>query len=180
MSKTIEEILAIFTGTQAEDWHKHANGGGWVYKNATVDATAYIGPDARVTGSAWVTGNARVTGSAWVTGSARVAGSAQVSGNALVAGSAWVKSPLYIQGSRHELTHTKAGWLKIGCQIMSIEDWQKKYKAIGRAEKYSKDEIAEYGAYIELFAARDKAVFGEMDDPRRLDVNPETREEGEK
>lgn len=47
-------------------WHRHPNGGGWVEDTATVDETAYVGPDARVYGAARVSGNAEVFGAAQV------------------------------------------------------------------------------------------------------------------
>ena len=34
--------------------HQHLNGGGWVADTASVDETAYVGPDARVFGNAKV------------------------------------------------------------------------------------------------------------------------------
>jgi hypothetical protein len=46
--------------------HKHPNGGGWVADTATVDDTAYVGPDAKVYGNAWVSENASVSGDARV------------------------------------------------------------------------------------------------------------------
>ena len=59
-------------------WHRHPNGGGWVQDTASVDETAYVGPDAEVSGTAWVYGNARVCGNAWVCGNAEVSGSRHV------------------------------------------------------------------------------------------------------
>jgi len=55
----------------------HANGGGFKQNGTTVDATAYIGPNARVLGSARVQGNARIEGRAVVSGGT-------VNGNAIV------------------------------------------------------------------------------------------------
>jgi carbonic anhydrase/acetyltransferase-like protein (isoleucine patch superfamily) len=68
-----------------------ANGGGWRSTSATVDATAYVGPNARVYGTAKVQGNARIEDYAVVTNSATVMGNAVVSGHALVRNSAVVK-----------------------------------------------------------------------------------------
>ena len=63
---------------------QHANGGGWKTSSATVDATAYVGPNARVLGTAQVRNNARVEDFAVVENSA------QVLNNAVVSGHAWV------------------------------------------------------------------------------------------
>lgn len=69
---------------------QHANGGGWKSNSATVDATAYIGPNALVLDSAQVRGNARVEDYAVVRGTAQVRDNAIVSGHALVRNSAQV------------------------------------------------------------------------------------------
>lgn len=63
---TISELLEQHPGTAAEDWHRHPNGGGWVYKTVSVDNTAYIGENARVYGKARVYDKAKVCGRAQV------------------------------------------------------------------------------------------------------------------
>ncbi|HEX9046886.1 MAG TPA: LamG-like jellyroll fold domain-containing protein, partial [Verrucomicrobiae bacterium] len=68
-----------------------SNGGGWRATTATVDATAYVGPNARVLGSAQVRGNARILDYAVVEGSALVTSNAVVSGHALVRDTAIVR-----------------------------------------------------------------------------------------
>ncbi len=68
-----------------------ANGGGWRATTATVDATAFVGPNARVLGSAKVRGNARLLDYAIVEGSAVVTNNAVISGHALVRDTAVVK-----------------------------------------------------------------------------------------
>ncbi len=70
---------------------QHANGGGWRAPTATVDATAYIGPNARVLNTAKVRNNARIEDYAVVEGSAIVSNNAVVSGHALVRNTAVVK-----------------------------------------------------------------------------------------
>ena len=62
----------------------HANGGGWIADTATVDATAYVGPNARVLGEAKVLGNARIEDFALITGNAVVKDHAKVSGGAII------------------------------------------------------------------------------------------------
>ena len=68
-----------------------ANGGGWRATTATVDATAYVGPNARVLGTAKVRANARIEDYAVVQGNATVTSNAVVSGHALVRDTAVVK-----------------------------------------------------------------------------------------
>jgi len=64
--------------------HQHPNGGGWVSDSATVDATAYVGPNAQVLNSAQVLGYARFEDYAVVKDTAQVRDNAVVSGHALV------------------------------------------------------------------------------------------------
>lgn len=69
---------------------RHTNGGGWKATTATVDATAYIGPDAQVLNSAQVRGYARIEDFAVVRNNARVRDNAVVSGHAEVRDNAQV------------------------------------------------------------------------------------------
>jgi len=68
-----------------------ANGGGWRASSATVDATAFVGPNARVLGTAKVRNYARILDYAMVEGSAIVTNYAVISGHALVRNTAIVK-----------------------------------------------------------------------------------------
>jgi carbonic anhydrase/acetyltransferase-like protein (isoleucine patch superfamily) len=69
---------------------QHVNGLGWKSTSATVDSTAYIGPNARVLGSAIVRNNARIEDYAVVKDNAQVLNNAVVSGHAVVRNSAIV------------------------------------------------------------------------------------------
>jgi hypothetical protein len=69
---------------------QHANGGGWKSTGATVDATAYIGPNAQVLDTAQVRGNARIEEHGVVRNSAQVRDNAVVSGHGMVYESAQV------------------------------------------------------------------------------------------
>ena len=172
-----QKVLDTVYGSKPEDWKQHSNGGGWVYKTATVETSAYLHPtsivygdaqvygdarvygnawvygDARVYGSAWVYGSAQVSGNAWVYGNARVYGNAQVYGSAQVYGNAWVASPPYIQGSRHALTLCSLTQIAVGCHVHDITEWLARYKAIGRAERYTAEQVAEYGRHLAYLAA---------------------------
>ncbi|MCX6343585.1 MAG: DUF6055 domain-containing protein [Armatimonadetes bacterium] len=68
----------------------HANGGGFKANTATVDATAYVGPNAAVYDTAKVLGNARIEDYAVVYSTAQVRDNAIVSGHAIVRDSAQV------------------------------------------------------------------------------------------
>jgi carbonic anhydrase/acetyltransferase-like protein (isoleucine patch superfamily) len=68
-----------------------ANGGGYRASTATIDATAYVGPNARVLGTAKVRANARIEDYAVVQGNATVTSNAVISGHALVRDNALVR-----------------------------------------------------------------------------------------
>lgn len=67
--------------------------------------------------------NLNQDGEAWITGRARVDGEARVNSSELV---------------------------QIGCHGYPIKRWLKSYKAVGKKEGYSEQEIAEYGAYLRM------------------------------
>ena len=69
---------------------QHANGGGWKATTATVDATAYLGPNTLILNSAQVRGNARIEDYAVVRNNAQVRDNAVLSGHALISDSAQV------------------------------------------------------------------------------------------
>lgn len=63
-----------------------------------------------------------------------------------------MKSPLYIIGTRHFLCQYSATEIKIGCIIHPVTVWLENFKAIGKEERYTPEEIEEYGKYIALAA----------------------------
>jgi hypothetical protein len=67
-------------------------------------------------------------------------------------------SPIYIQGTRHALTLCSYKQIAIGCYVHDIKEWQKKYRAIGRAEHYTPQQITEYGKHIAHIAAIAKSL----------------------
>ena len=118
-------------GEQVEaDWTQHKNGGGWIHKNAKVEASCYI---------------------EGIIFSGTVSGDAQVYGDAQVSGDAWKKSPLFIVGSRFSLTNAKKGHIQIGCHCFTFADWKAKGPQLAKEHNFTKEEIEEYTAYIELF-----------------------------
>ena len=126
-------------------------GDAWVSGDARVSGGALVAGDAWVSGGALVSGNAHVYGGALVAGDARVSGDAWVSGGAQVYGGAWDKSPLYIQGTKHTLTNCKYGYIQIGCECHTFDEWKEKAQEIGKEYRYTPDEITEYLNYIDLF-----------------------------
>jgi len=65
---------------------EHPNGGGFVARSATVDASVWVGPNAQVLNAAKVRGHARIEGHAVVKSDAVVKDRALVSGHAIVQG----------------------------------------------------------------------------------------------
>ena len=183
-----QNVLNCVYQSKPEDWHQHSNGGGWVYKNAKVEESVYLHPTSIVSGDAWVFGNARVSGDAWVfgdaqlsgnarvsgdarvfgnawvfgnaqvSGDARVYGNARVSGDARVFGNAWEQSPLQIQGSRHFVTLCSLEQIAIGCHVHDFAYWKEHFKAIGRKERYSAEEVKEYRHHIGTCIAYAKSM----------------------
>ncbi|MBT0768195.1 hypothetical protein KIH74_04630 [Kineosporia sp. J2-2] len=76
--------------------HWHSNGGGWVGPDATVSASAYVGPNAAVY-SGTVSGNARIEGLGWVNGGT-VTGDAVVKDNALIQAGASLSGDIVVGG----------------------------------------------------------------------------------
>ena len=139
--KVPQRVLDAVYESTAADWHQHGNGKGWVYKTAKVEELVYLHPTSIVFGNAQVCGNALVFG------------------DARVFGDAWTTSPLYIQGSRHALTLCSHTQIAVGCHVHTIAEWQKKYKAIGKLERYTLAQITEYGEYISLVAKAAKRAI---------------------
>ena len=66
----------------------------------------------------------------------------------------WINArPLQLSGSQHTITALSPGRVLIGCHSKSIDQWLEHYKAIGRAENYSVDQVEEYGAHLRHVAA---------------------------
>lgn len=78
--------------------HRHPNGGGFVASTATVDSTAWVGPQARVLETAQVLGKARIEDFAVVKGYATVRDQACVKERARVWGSAVVRDRAVLSG----------------------------------------------------------------------------------
>jgi len=116
--------------------------------NARVYDNAVVYGNTRVCGNAWVSGNAQVYGNAVVYGNARVSGDALVYGNAWVYGNArvsslsvinsgkYTKSPIQIQGSKF-FVNENGDNIQIGCQCMSIEDWEAEGLYIAKNEGFT-------------------------------------------
>jgi hypothetical protein len=56
-----------------------------------------------------------------------------------------------IQGSRHEINAID-GNVRVGCIQHSISEWLEQFEEIGKEQKYSEAQIAEYGAHLRHIA----------------------------
>ena len=59
---------------------------------------------------------------------------------------------LVLRGSRHQLIATRNA-ISIGCMREPLEWWREHYKAVGRAEGYTDEQVSEYARHIEYAAA---------------------------
>jgi hypothetical protein len=50
------------------------------------------------------------------------------------------------------------GYIAIGCERHIYDDWLADYEAIGRRNAYTPEEIADYGAWIQLAVARQRRI----------------------
>ena len=57
---------------------------------------------------------------------------------------------LQIQGSKHFVNIPDGVNIRIGCQCHDVEYWLRNFERIGKIERYSDAEIAEYKAYIDI------------------------------
>ena len=57
-----------------------------------------------------------------------------------------------MRGSRHEI-NAHGAIVQIGCHVKEIAWWLEHYKAVGRKENYTPDEVEEYGQYLALIEA---------------------------
>jgi UDP-3-O-[3-hydroxymyristoyl] glucosamine N-acyltransferase len=74
----------MIANLKEEQQAKHANGGGYVARTATVSPSVYVGPFAVVYGQAEVSGKVRIMDFAQVSGTAKLSGDVWVYGNAWV------------------------------------------------------------------------------------------------
>ena len=106
----------LWSEPPGEEGTRHPHGGGFVARTATVEATAWVGPDARVLGTSQVLGQARIEGRAVILDSivrdhavvsnrALVMGRSTISGRARVRDTAVVKESTTITDDARVLEH---------------------------------------------------------------------------
>ena len=111
------------------DWKQYKNGGGWVYKDAFIAESddIFIGENAVVLRGTIKGGT--------------------------IEGGTWKTNPLYIVGSRHDISNAKPGHIRIGCKCEPFDWWKtKEAERFARDNGYDDEALAEYKEYIKLFA----------------------------
>ncbi len=124
----------IFPPQSRTGMHQHTNGLGWVANTATVDATAYVGPNAQVLNAAQVRNNSRIEDYAVVRDSA------QVRDNAVVSGRAEVKNNAQVYGNA------------------KVRDWA---RVFGYVEIYGNARVIEHGNCGDGNATTHTKVYGD-------------------
>ena len=77
----------------------------------------------------------------------------------LRANSRFTTSPLQIQGTRHLCYHAGPRWLGIGCRLHELSWWSENITQVSRNHCYTRKQLEEYRGYLQLFIARDAALF---------------------
>ncbi len=52
------------------------------------------------------------------------------------------------------------GYITIGCERHTYDEWLERYEEIGKRHNYTTDEIADYGAWIHLAVTRQRRIEG--------------------
>ena len=153
---TFSELESRFGKLSSDDWHQHKNGGAWIYKGAKVLGDVYIGECAVVWGGTimggTIMGGTIEGGTIWggTIWGGTIKGGTIMGGT--IEGGTWKTTPLYICGSRFELSNAKPGHIRIGCECHPFAWWDgKKAKALAKIHNFTTAEIEEYRAYIKLF-----------------------------
>ena len=109
----------------SKGWHKHANGGGWVHKNAIVAKTVFVGEPALIWDGMFYDGE-------HVSQPMRIFGSQYPIG--------WSGVP---------------GMIRSGCLLLPLKDWTKKggVEKIAAKHGYTKEQQKEYRIYVKAIAA---------------------------
>jgi hypothetical protein len=133
---TFEELESRYGKQDHADWHQHKNGGAWVYKSASISEDVFVGERALVWGGTIEGGT--IEGGTIEGGTIR--------------GGTWQNTPLFIAGSKFELSNSEPGHIAIGCQCHPFEWWEgKEAMALAKSHGFTKEQIKEYRAYIKLF-----------------------------
>ncbi len=107
-----KDVLDLVPGSVPEDWHRHKETGGWVYKNATVATSAVVYEPAVVYDNAKVMSGAIIYEHAKVFGNAVIHSDCYIKGHAKVGGDAVIGVYSHVGGYAKVF-----GTVGNGCQI---------------------------------------------------------------
>ena len=163
------------------DWHQHSNGSGWVHKNAKVSDETYIGEDAVVWGGTIKGGTimdgtiegGTIEGGIIYGGTIKggtieggtIKGGTVYGGTikggtvkgGIIEGGEWKIAPLFVTDPRgHGCTNSKPGYLRIGCEIHTFQEWQDNFPGIAEKHRLTDEEKAEYFDIVVFFSKRGK------------------------
>ena len=151
----------------------HSNGGGQVADTATVSEDSYVGPDCKVLDNAIVEGKSVVANGSVVCGNASIY-SAEVTDGATVGGVAFVqyanihgnvtllKTPIVLHGFEQEIVIAD-DFVTVGCQTISIDDWNTRSVALLRANGYPKASAERLRDSIDVIRDCYKSLYHEDD-----------------
>ena len=105
--RTLNDVLNLYPHTSPSDWVRKNNvklgggleEGGWIFKEARVDPSAFVGKDAIVAGSAQVKENSRILDTAIVDGNSIVDKQATIKDNAKVTDTSYVTDSSIVKGN---------------------------------------------------------------------------------
>ena len=69
--------------------------------------------------------------------------------------------PFTIGSFGRHMAIAAGGYISIGCKRLTYDKWLEQYEGIGRRNGYTDEEIADYGAWIQLAVARQRRIEGE-------------------
>lgn len=107
--RTIEDVLELWPRTAAADWTQ-TSGGGWVYKDATVERPenvrdgaivaerAVVSENSQVLENSCVFGNSQLSGNSRASGNSRIFGESRIRDRAWVTDKAWVFDGSFVYG----------------------------------------------------------------------------------
>ena len=68
--------------------------------------------------------------------------------------------PFTIGSFGRHMAIAAGGYISIGCKRLTYDKWLEQYEGIGRRNGYTDEEIADYGAWIQLAVARQRRIEG--------------------
>jgi carbonic anhydrase/acetyltransferase-like protein (isoleucine patch superfamily) len=153
---------------------KHPLGGGLVAETATVHPTAFVDHDCEVLDAAVVGENCTVAEGAVVFGNAVLQNGSVVENGAKVGGTAFLnatvihgdvtltKTPITIDGFEQQIV-VAHDFIIVGCQTISIQEWQNRSLALLRANGFPKMSAERIRDSINVVYECYKSVYHEDD-----------------